>query len=554
MKPNSNQQNPQLQKAVALHQSGKLNEAAILYKKLLQFLPKNTTILTNLGTITFEQGRLAEGVELLDKSLNLNPNQPIAYNNRGLALLKLRRLPDALASYDHAIALAPGYAEAFFNRGIVLKELGGLEPALANYDRAIALKPGYAEAYNNRGIVLRELNRLHDALASYEHAIAILPNHAYAYCNRGAILKQLNRLDEALASLNHAISLKLDYAEAYNNRGIVLKELNQLEAALASYNHAIALKPDYADAYMNKAHLHILKGEYELGWKFYEWRWKSSQQKYLRNFTQPLWLGEQAVQDKTILIHAEQGLGDVVQFCRYVLLLEKLGANVILEIPKSLVALLSTLKANFRIIEQGQQLPPFDMHCPIMSLPLAFKTSVETIPVSIPYLYAHEDKKEPWHSQLGTKTKPRIGLVWSGSVGHNNDHNRSLLLKQLLPLLELPFEFHSLQKEVREVDISTLNDCKHLHQHQDELRDFSDTAALMNEMDLIISVDTSVAHLAGALNKPLWILLPYMPDFRWMLERKDSPWYPKATLFRQPQLEDWESVIMEVTKQLLSRY
>ena len=231
-------------------------------------------------------------------------------------------------------------------------------------------------------------------------------------------------------------------------------------------------------------------------------------------------------------------------------MLENIGAKVILEVPKPLIVLIKTLHGKFLVIEKGQSLPDFDYHIPVMSLPLAFKTEVNSIPASIPYLYSDKIKMEYWNKKLNKKTKLRIGLVWSGSTIHKNDKNRSLLLEDLELIVQLPFEFHSLQKEIRENDLSTLIKFKQIHQHQDELNDFSDTAALIEEMDLIISVDTSVAHLAGALGKDVWVILPYHPDYRWMLNRKDSPWYPNTTLFRKSKIDDWTDVILEVTEKL----
>ena len=314
----------------------------------------------------------------------------------------------------------------------------------------------------------------------------------------------------------------------------------------------LKLKPDYANAYWNKSLLKILNGDYLEGWQLYEWRWKTELLIHLRGYKQPLWLDTQSLLNKTLLIYPEQGLGDYIQCIRYAVLVEQLGATVILEVPSELMSLVSTLKGQFTLVESGKPLPEFDYHCPVMSLPLAFKTTVDTIPADLPYLYTNEDKKQHWQEKLGNKTVTRIGLVWSGSTTHNNDHNRSLLLQQLSSLLELPVEFHSLQKEVRTVDIKTLTEFPSIHQHQDDLQDFSDTAALVDAMDIIISVDTSVAHLAGAMGKKVFVLLPYAPDYRWMLDRPDSPWYPSATLFRQPALDDWESVIVEIKQLLLN--
>ena len=544
-------QSQKIQEAVALHQSGQLDAAEIQYKQLLNLLPSHSTLLTNLGAIALQKGNLEDAVRIIGKSLKINPNQPIALNNQGNALKDLKRLDEALASYDRAIVLQPDYAVANYNRGITLQELKQLNEALASFDRAIVLKLDYAEAYSNRGNILKDLQRLDEALASYDRAIALKPDYADAYLNRGIILQELNQPEEALESYDCAIVLKPDYAEANCNRGATLQELNRLDEALASYDRAIALKPDYAIAYWNKSLLKILTGDYLEGWQLYEWRWKKEPLiNSLRVYKQPLWLGTETLLNKTLLIYPEQGLGDYIQCIRYAVLVEQLGAKVILEVPLALMSLVSTLKGQFTLVESGKPLPDFDYHCPVMSLPLAFKTTVDTIPAQLPYLYADLDKKQQWQEKLGNKTVTRIGLVWSGSTIHKNDHNRSLLLQQLSSLLELPVEFHSLQKEVRAVDIDTLIAFHHIHQHQEELLDFSDTAALVDAMDIIISVDTSVAHLAGAMGKKVFILLPYAADYRWMLDRTDSPWYPTATLFRQPARDDWGSVVGEI-KQLL---
>ncbi|MES2013089.1 MAG: tetratricopeptide repeat-containing glycosyltransferase family protein [Pseudomonadota bacterium] len=552
MKPKSNNsnQNSQLQQAITLLQAGKLNDARVLYKKLLIFTPNNTDILTNLGTIEIKLGNLEEGVRLIDKSLEVNPKQPFAYNNRGIALKSLQQLDYALVSYDCAIKLKPDYAEALVNRGILLRDLKRYNEALISYDTAIALDQANHAAFNSRGNILKDLKQLDDALASYDCAIKLKPDYAEALVNKGILLRDLKRYNEALTSYERAITLQPSNPTAYSNRGNTLKDLKQFEEALACYELAITFNPDYAEAYWNQSLLYLLLGNYKDGWKLYEWGWKNSQRGKEKIFSKPLWLGKASIRHKTLLIHAEQGLGDMLQFCRYILKLQEWGANVILEISEGLISLIGTLSKNLTIIKKGEPLPDFDYHCPMMSLPLAFETTVESIPAVTPYLYADAVKKITLDQNLGKKTKPRLGLVWSGSDFHKDDHNRSLLLKQLQPLLQLPYEFHSLQKEVRVIDMETLNKSTKIHQHQDKLNDFSDTAALVDAMDLVISVDTSVAHLAGAMGKKLWILLPFIPDFRWMLDRKDSPWYPTATLFRQQEMGDWSSVISDVVQEL----
>ena len=307
---------------------------------------------------------------------------------------------------------------------------------------------------------------------------------------------------------------------------------------------SISINSNYADAHWSKSIIKLLLGEYEEGWALYEWRWESGQSHPIENYTHRLWLGNEPIKNKVILIHAEQGFGDNIQFCRYIKLIENLEPRkIILSFPKELIKIISTLDSKFEIIDRGGLIPEFDIHCSLLSLPHALKTTLNNIPASIPYLFADTIKTQHWREKLGKKSKPRIGVTWSGSRLLKNDHNRSLLLNQLVPLFDLPLEFHALQKEIRACDLEVLNKLKQVKLHQDELLDFSDTAALIECMDLIISVDTSIAHLAGALGKEVFIMLPFAPDFRWMMNRKDSPWYPKAKLFRQEKLHDWDSVV-----------
>ena len=409
----------------------------------------------------------------------------------------------------------------------------------------------FAEAYLNRGNTLKELIRFNEALASYDRAIELNPNFTEAYSNRGNALKDLNRLDDALASYNRAIEINPDYAEAYLNRGFLLSELLHYKDAILDYDRAIAVQPNYLDAYFNKALCLLRIGDFKSGLNLYEWRWKVEELELRnRSFTQPLWLGDENIQNKTILLHAEQGLGDTIQFCRYAKLVKELGARVLLEVPKSLLGLLSELEGVDQLIESGNQLPDFDYHCPVMSLPLAFKTDIETIPNPSSYLAAANNEHEKWAQKLGVKPKLLVGLVWSGNPRHKNDHNRSLTLQQLLPYLSDQCEYVSLQKEVREIDRKVLAD-SHIKHYEDELCDFTDTAALCESMDLVISVDTSVAHLAGAIGKTTWVLLPYFPDWRWLLDIENSPWYASIKIYRQPSRGDWDSVIQRVRQDLI---
>lgn len=539
---------------LALRDVQRLDEALICFDRALALAPDFGDAYNFRGVVLQELKKFEEALESFDRALAIRPDFADAHCNRGNVLRLLGRPEEALASCSRAIALKPDFAMAFNNQANALQQLGRLDEALEDYDRALSLYPNYAEAWFNRGNTLVSLNRLNEALACHDRAIALRPAYGEAYCDRGTLLFKLMRLDEALRSFDQAILLNPLDVGAYNGRGIALKNLGRLHEAQASFDRAIALKPDDALAYWNKSLLRLLLGDFDQGWKLYEWRWKASYQKDLvRNFPQPLWLGEQSLAGKTLLIHAEQGFGDFIQCCRYASQAEAQGANVVLEAGAPLVSLLSTLKGNFTVIAQGQPLPPFDFHCPVMSLPLAFKTTVNSIPALIPYIHADPGKQEAWHQRLGGKTTPRIGLAWAGSRTQENDRNRSISVPLLKPLLQLPLDFHALQKEIRPEDVEILPGMGRIHLHHEQLNDFSDTAALVQEMDMVIAVDTSVAHLAGAQGKPVWILLPFMPDYRWMLDRADSPWYPTATLFRQPAAGDWPSVIEEVGARLRSQ-
>jgi hypothetical protein len=505
-----------------------------------------------MGAIELHLGNYEEAVRLLGVSIEANPKQHLASFIRGIGLHRLGRLEEALDCYDLALALNPDNAEVHTYRNLAIQKINNLRATTQPSSRSIDSSSGKeAEKLNELGISQETSQNLDHALASFDRAIALEPDYAEAHYGRGRVLLGLDKLDDALTSFDCAIALKPDYAEAYNARGRAFHRLKRLDEALANYDRAIALKPDFAKPHWNTSLLKLLTGDFDEGWRLHEWRWKGPQREFVKNFPQPLWLGQESIADKVLLIHAEQGFGDVIQFCRYLPMVEALGANVVLWLPTTLVSLTSAMKRNFRTVtENDKSFPAFDFHCPFASFPLAFRTTLDTIPAEVPYLFADPGKREAWRKRLGPKTRPRVGLVWSGRADHPNDRNRSIPLKLFKPLLQLPIELHSLQKDIRPDDSATLSKFKVIQRHQDDLDDFSDTSALIQEMDLVISVDTSVAHLAGALGQKVWILLPFMPDFRWMLDRSDSPWYPTATLFRQSVIGDWSSVISDVAKKL----
>ncbi|HTP94170.1 MAG TPA: tetratricopeptide repeat-containing glycosyltransferase family protein, partial [Xanthobacteraceae bacterium] len=386
---------------------------------------------------------------------------------------------------------------------------------------------------------------------SFDRAVALRPGYAEALSNRGLTLHALDRFEEALASFDRALTLRPDYAQAFFNRGATLQELKRFEEALASYDRALMLQPDYAEAHWNEALLRLLTGDFARGWRQYEWRWKNQSLALpQRNVPQPLWLGTESAIDKTILLHSEQGFGDTIQFCRYVPLVAARGARVILEVETPLLELMTSLAGATQVLAKGDPLPAFDVHCPLLSLPLAFATRHGTIPSLTPYLSAPAQAVQDWRARLGPKTRLRIGLAWSGRPTHKNDQNRSIALRALMPLLDLDATFVSLQKDVRADDATMLQERGDLFHFGDALRNFADTAALISNLDLVISVDTSVAHLAGALAKPVWVLLPFVPDWRWLLDRDDSPWYPTARLFRQDDARTWDTVVPRVHRAL----
>jgi tetratricopeptide (TPR) repeat protein len=534
-------------RGVILHALKRFEAAVASYDRALAVKADYAEAFYNRG-VTFQAlDRLDESLASYDRAIAVQPNHAAALNNRGNVLKGLKRLDEALASYDRSLAVRPNDAGVYHSRGNILMELGRLDEALASYDRSVAIRPNHAETYYNRGVTLQKMKRLDEALTSYERALALRPDYAEAFCNRGVILHELNRFDEALASYDRALIACPDLAEALSNRGNTLQALKRFDEALAGYMRAIAVRPDFADAHWHEALLRLLTGDFDRGWRKYEWRWETERLRNTkRKFTQPLWIEQTEIAGKTILLHAEQGFGDAIQFCRYVPLVAARGARVILEVQRPLVELMGDLAGAAQVVSRGDSMPDFDFHCPLLSLPLAFTTRLETIPSSTPYLRARSQALKKWGELLGPRGRPRIGLAWSGSPTHTNDRNRSISLSSLISLLDVDASFVSLQKDIRSDDAAVLKARSDLPHFGDALNDFSDTAALVSHLDLVIAVDTSVAHLAGALAKPVWVMLPFVPDWRWLLDRNDSPWYPSARLFRQDATRMWDGVIARV--------
>ncbi len=423
-----------------------------------------------------------------------------------------------------------------------------LSRAIQLYDQAIAADPLRPEAYYKRANVLKDLGQLEAAIAGYDEAIQRRPDYAHAHCNRGFVQHALRRLPEALASYDKAIALQPTDIFSHYNRALLMQELCRWEEAVAGYTQAIAIDPKFADAQYNRAVGLLYLGDYENGWQGYEWRWLNAQRLGIgahRCFQQPLWLGTESLEGKRLLVHSEAGLGDVIQFSRYASLCAARGATVLLETHAPLVKLLSSLEGVSEVLANGTTLPAFDCHCPVMSLPLAFKTTLDTVPAPPTYLHSPPDEVAHWRSRLGKRQRPRVGLTWSGNPNNPIDARRSIVLAEWVAHLPREFEYFRLQRDVREHDRKTLNSTD-LIASVDELQDFTTTAALCECMDLIITVDTSVAHLSAALGRKTWILLAHTPDWRWMRDRLDSPWYPNVKLYRQRVAGDWQEVLARV--------
>ena len=543
-----------IQEAAAHYREGRLAEAERLCSRVLKAHPGHFDALHLSGLIKLQAGKPGAALALIEAALTLNPAVPQALANRALALSALNRDPEALASIDQALALAPNNFETLNNRGNVLLKLARPQEALAAFDAAIAIEPRYLGARINRGNALAALDRGEEAVAQFDAMLALHPTHAETHFNRGTALSNLGRYDDALAAFDRALALRPDYAKALTNRGMALQSLGRHQEAVAEFGKALALDKDNADTRHNQALALLTLGDYRQGFKAYEARWlRTSMPARRRSFGKPLWLGEYPLARKTILLHAEQGLGDTIQFVRYAAPLARSGAKVVIDVPPELTSLLARVEGVGGVIASGAPLPPFDVHCPMGSLPLALRTEPATIPADVPYLNASPERSAKWRERIERLPAPRVAIAWSGRATHANDRNRSIALTRLQPLLALrQVSFVSIQRELRSEDAAALARMPRLTHVGEELNDFEDTAAVAALVDLVISVDTSVVHLAAAMGRPTWILVPFWPDWRWMLERTDSSWYPTARLFRQSGPGDWDGVIARVREELMT--
>jgi tetratricopeptide (TPR) repeat protein len=571
--------------ALAFHRAGLLTEAEAQYRRVLETYPKSFDCRHLLGVISYQRGNYADAIEQIDAALKINAGIADAHFNRGNVLKRLKRLDEALASYDRAAELRPDDPLILNSRGAVLRELNRFADAIADFDAAIQLKPDFTEAFNNRGNTLKDLERYTEALADYDHAIALKPDNADAYNNRGNLHKEIEGFEQALADYDKAVALKPDYAEALYNRGTTGFELRLFDTAMADFDRAIALRPNYAEALYNRGTTsmelgrindaltdfarvialnpehpnvlwnrsicNLLLGRCREAWADYERR-ISTDEALLPwgNCGRPQWTGDGDITGKTVLLHSEQGFGDTIMAARYVRRVAELGANVILGVPWVLASLMDQIEG-IRIVTEAGGLPPFDLHCPLMSLPRAFDTTLDTIPAEVPYLCAPSAHLGKWRRRLPQTRALKIGINWAGNPDFKRDDARSIGLRRILPLLAAAdVQFFSLQKDLRPGDAEILQGHPQITLLGPEIDTFADTAAIVSLLDLVISSDTALVHLAGALGKPAWVLLQFVPDWRWLLDREDSPWYPTARLFRQERIDDWTGVVEKATVEL----
>ena len=572
----------------ALVDRGRLDEAAAAYRRSVTLAPDAVEGHVNLGGVLVAQGHLLEAIESYRRALALRPDLVEAHSNLAQALTTLRRLDEAVEHCRRAIALAPDFADAHVNLGAALIEQGQADQAMASlrtavalrpddavahvglgnalvaldqfdaaidcFRRAIALRPDYQDGHNNLGNAWRQSGRLDEASSCFRRALALRPDYADALVNLGGVLRELGHYEESVAHLGRLVALRPDWVEGHKSLGNASRSWGQLDEAIGHFRAAVACCPTDADAQTNLAMALLARGDYAAGWEAYESRWGTERMvERRRDFAQPQWRGE-AGDGRTLLVHAEQGLGDTIQFCRTATLAAARGWRVVVEVPRTLVRLLRSLTGVALVVGSDEALPPFDAHCPMLSMPLALGLTVSTIPGDEPYLHAEAAQAAHWRKRLAAMAPNgrKVGLVWAGN-SHASiaelarlDRRRSLQPWQVAPLVDVPgVRFFSLQKD----RAGALPDTR-ISDPMEAVVDFADTAAIVANLDLVISVDTAVAHLAAALGRPVWLLDRYDPCWRWLLGRRDSPWYPSLRLYRQPRPGDWDVVLAEIARDL----
>lgn len=562
-----------LKEAVDLHQKGALSEALALYKSVLSIESKNFEALHLSGLIAYQTKNPAKGVELMGQALKINPQSLACMVNLGLAEHATGDLVSASGIYQKALTLKKDFAQAHYNLANVYKDQSNWEAAIAGYEKAICLQPDYTEALLNLANVLETCQRLEVARLYLNRVLFINPYLSRAYNNRGNINKKLERWRDALNDYDTSIQLDQEYIDVYVNKGNLLKDLGYWEAADGCYTKGLQLDPHHPKAVWNKSLLNLLFGNFEQGWIGYETRWSAENAQALNlNLKEQLkvnsireWRGSESINGKRLLIYAEQGLGDSIQFVRFIPRLVSMGAFVYLVVQRPLLALFAQVKGVSQLSAMDEELPECELSCPLMSLPLALGVLGEQSFEKSAYLIADSIKTLDWQQRISESracAKPfLVGIAWRGSIYHAGDKYRSLTYELFMNGLRdcfkefLPTELScvNLQKDLSIVERSSVKEDRFVMDHSELLTDFSQTAALCSQLDLIICVDTSVAHLAAAMGKEVWILLPFSPDWRWMLNKEDSVWYEKVRLYRQSTLNDWTEPLRKVKVDLRER-
>lgn len=541
------------QQAGLHNQSNKYADERTAVERLLSAEPDSPQALDRLCRLADQSRDYAHAADWLCRSLEKHPEHDRAYAYLGYVMCRLGQWQAGLECYDKAIALHAGQPAYFYERAAALAHLDQHDKALPDYERALALDPRFADAHAHYGTSLASLGQPEQAFAAFGRAIALAPRNTAAWVNRANLHLKNQAFESALADYDQAIALQPGHAIAHANRGTALKHLHRLDQARASTERAIALEPGYTDAQFNNALLLLLQGELREGLRLYQQRWHTKAFAPIRRaYAQPLWLGQENIAGQRLLVHNEQGLGDSIQFARFVSLAARQGAHVIYEVEPTLFDLFRSLQGVDTLVRQRQALPDFDWYCPVMTLPVALGTTLADVSDGRPYLQASPQRQAKWARRLGNKAGLRVGLVWSGNPQHQGDTQRSIPLPTLLAALPTGLSYFSLQQVLRPGDAKQIAGFTPLQHFDGELVDFSDTAALCSQMDLVVAVDTSVAHLAGALGVETYLLLPHTPDWRWMLDRTDSPWYPRMRLLRQTQPGDWVPVLRSL-RELLSQ-
>jgi tetratricopeptide (TPR) repeat protein len=537
-------------RAVALKALGRFDEAIESYDCALGARPDFIEAIVNRGNALVQMKRFEEALASYDRSLAIRPDNATVLNNRGSVLNALGRFDEAIASYDKALAIKPDLVEALNNRGISFVSLRLFEEALANCERSLAARPGNPQALATEGFAHHELGQLEDAVASYDKALIADPQNADLYCRRARALSALGRSADALADCEAAVTSRPDNAQAYNERGLVLTEVRRFPEALTSFRKAQELEPTFVAAHRNELELHLLTGDFRRAWwkDDQQWKWEATTASSSRS-RERQWDGLQLLSQKTILLHGGQSYADIIQFCRYIPRLAARGARVIVDVAAPLQELICGMPGVAQVITDDGTTFPFDLHCPFGSLPRSLATALDTIPNAVPYLPVAPQAAEQWSSRLGAKERPRIGLVWSGDA-QQEDAVASIGLPTFLNLLNADATFVCAQPKISADNAELLRSRPEVLIFGDAINDFAEAAALISRLDLLITVDSSMAHLAGALGKPVWVLLRHTPDWRWLIDREDSPWYPTARLFRQSVNGGWNEVMERVTGEL----